>query len=154
LKGGGDIIDLLNARVKFSILAGAKMQARRNMAQALPIMTQFLTNAETTNQLALQGLKVDIAEIIRMQFETADWHNEKDVILPMTDADKQRQQQMQMGPTIAKAQTQQQQEQEKFEHQQMLADQENTARAARDVLREQFKAGALGKEVPGSFGEY
>lgn len=151
LKEGGDLTDILNARVKFSILAGAKMQARRNMAQALPIMTQFLTNQQTSEQLAIQNKKVDVAEIVRMQFEMSEWKNYNDVIVEMTPEDQQRMQQIQMGPAIAKAQTQQQLEEQKYEHQQKLADEENTARAARDVLREQFKAGALGKDIPGAF---
>lgn len=154
LKEGGDIVDILNARVKFSILAGSKMQARRNMAQALPIMTQFLTNAQTQEQLAIQNKKVDVAEIIRMQFQLAEWANYNDVIVDMTPEDQQRMQQMQMGPIIAKQQAEQQSTQQKFENQQKLADNENTARAARDVLREQFKAAALAKEVPGAFQEF
>lgn len=150
LKDGGDVIELLNARVKFSILAASKMQVRRNMAQALPILTQFLTNQQTENQLAIQGLKIDLSEIIKMQFQVADWANYNDVVVPMTQPDQQRWQQMQQGQQQAKAQTQAQLEDQKFQHQQKLADEENTARAARDVLREQFKAGATGRDIPGA----
>lgn len=150
MQEGGDIVELLNARVKFSISAGAKMQVRRNMAQALPLITQFLTNQQTENQLAMQGLKVDISEIISMQFEAAELKNYNDVILPMTQQDTQRWQSMQPGAQVAaKAQAQQQADQQNFERKQMLADQENTARAARDVLREQFKDSAKGQPVAG-----
>ena len=150
LQNGGDLIELLNARVKFSINAGAKMQTRRNMAQALPILTQFLTNQQTENQLAISGKKINLEEIIRMQFEVSDWHNEKDVIVPMTPDDVARQQQLQQGAQQGKLQGQAALEDQKFQHQQQLADEENTARAARDVLREQFKASALGTAVPGA----
>jgi len=150
LQNGGDLIELLNARVKFSINAGAKMQTRRNMAQALPILTQFLTNQQTENQLAISGKKINLEEIIRMQFEVSDWHNEKDVIVPMTPDDIARQQQLQQGAQQGKLQGQAALEDQKFQHQQQLADEENTARAARDVLREQFKASALGTPVPGA----
>lgn len=151
IKDGGDILDLLNARVKFSILAGAKMQARRNMAQALPLLTQFLTNQQTENQLALQGLKIDITEIIRMTFESSDWKNTHDVVVPMTPQDKQRWQAMQPAAAIqAKAGAQQQQQQQKFEQAQELADQENMARAGREVLRTALEKDAGPLAITGS----
>lgn len=150
IKDGGDIIDLLNARVKFSILAGAKLAARRNMAQALPIMTQFLTNQQIENQLSIQGKKIDISEIIHMMFEASDWKNYNDVVVDMTDQEKQALKEQQQGQQQAKFQQQQALQDQKFKQNQQLADEENTARAARDVLREQFKAGALGKDTPGA----
>ena len=139
LKNGGDIIDLLNARVKFSVLAGAKMQTRRNMAQALPLVVQFVTNQQTENQLALQSKKVDIAELIRLQFEAADLKSFNDVIVDMTPEDTARWQQMQNGPAAAKIQGAQSLQQQKFEQEQQLLDQANEARAGRDVLREEIK---------------
>lgn len=139
LKDGGSIVDLLNARVKFSVLAGAKMQTRRNMAQALPLVTQFITNQQTENQLATQGKKVDVAELIRLTFETADLKTFNDIIVDMTPQDTARWQQMQNGQTNAKLQGAQALQQQKFEQEQQLLDQANEARAGRDVLREEIK---------------
>lgn len=140
LGNGGDLEDFLNARVKFSILAGAKMQVRRNMAQSLPLFTQNLFNPEFQQQLALQGKKVNVEELFRMWLEAAEYHNQDDLIVPMTQEDQQRWQQMQPAAQqqnkIAGAQQLQQQ---KFQQQQELADQENIGRAARDVLRQAFE---------------
>jgi len=136
--------------VKFSINAGAKMQTRRNMAQALPQIAQYLNSPQTETQLAISGMKVDTVEIIRTMLEIADFHSFNDIIVPMSDEDKQRQQQLQQGAQQGKLQGQAALQQQKFEQQQQLADEENTARAARDVLREQFKAQALGTNVPGT----
>ena len=137
---GGDLVDILNAKVKFQILAGSKMQTRRNMAQGLPMLTQFLSNAPVIEQLGVEGKKIDINEICRMWFQAAEWKNMSDVIIPMTEEDKQRQQQQsQAAMQQSKAATQAQLQQQKFNQSQQLADQENTARAARDILREQFK---------------
>lgn len=137
---GGDVIDILNARVKFSILAGSKMQTRRNMAQGLPLLSQFLANPAITAQLAVEGKKISVEEICRMWFEASDWRNLNDVIVPMTSQDMQRQQQQSQGGKIQQqAQAQSQLQQQKFNQQQQLADEENVARAARDVLREGFK---------------
>ena len=148
---GGDLIDILNARVKFTILAGSKMQTRRNMAQGLPMLSQFLASPEISAQLALEGKKVDVDEIVHMWFESSDWKNVNDVIVPMTAEDKQRQQQQSQGGAIQqKAQTQAQLEQQKFQQKQQLLDQENTARAARDVLREGFKKSVEPEELTGT----
>ena len=149
---GGDIIDILNARVKFSILAGSKMQSRRQMVQSLPMMSQFLSNGEIVSALAIEGKKVDVAELRRMWMEAGEFKNMSDLIVPMTDEDKQRmqQQQSQGGMVQQKAQTQSQLEQQKFQQKQQLLDQENTARAARDVLRAGFAKAVEPDELTGT----
>ena len=136
----GDLVDILNARVKFNILAGSKMQTRRNMAQALPLITQFLANPALMQQLSVEGKKVNVNELIRVWFEMAEMRDINDMIVPMTKEDMDRlQQQSQGGAIQQKAQAQSQLEQQKFTQAQTLADQENVSRAARDVLREAFK---------------
>lgn len=155
VRKGGDMVELLNARVKFSILAAAKMQARRNMAQALPIMVQFLTSPEFTEQLAIQGKKVNIEEVIHMMFAVSDWHNEEDVIVDMTPDDQQRYQQRLQGQQMQKIQGQAALENQKFEQKQQLLDMENTGRAARDVLRHAIETSANPEEttgIPGGVG--
>ena len=151
----GDVLDILNARVKFNILAGSKMQTRRNMAQSLPMLSQFLSNPAITGQLAIEGKKVDVDEIVHMWFEASDWKNLNDVIVPMTPQDLQRQQQQSQGGQVqqkaqAQLQTQSQLLQQKFQQQQQLADAENIARAARDVLREGFKKSVEPEELTGT----
>lgn len=150
LQTGGDIIDILNARLKFNVLAGSKMIAKQRMAQALPSLITFLTNPETTQQLAISNKKVDIVELVQMVFTTADWANEKDVILDMTPQDEQRQQALQQGAQQSKLQGQSSLQDQKFQQQQILDDQSNTARAARDILREQYKASVENKPIPGA----
>ena len=153
MQSGADVLDVLNARVKFDVLAGAKMQARRNMAQALPLLTQFLSNPEVTSQLAIEGKKIDIMEVCRMYFESSDWKNVNNVIIPMTPQDLQRQQaQSQAAIANSKGAQQQTLQQQKFQQQQQLADNENIARAARDVLREAFKKSVEPEELTGEPG--
>lgn len=147
----GDLIDILNARVKFDILAGTKMQVRRTMIQGLPMLTQFLANPALVQQLGIEGKKIDVNEIIRMWFEASEWRNQNDVIVPMTPQDLQRQQQQSQGGALQqKAQLESQLQQQKFQQQQQLADQENIARAARDVLREGFKKSVEPQELSGT----
>ena len=147
---GGDLIDILNARVKFGILAGSKMQTRRNMAQALPQLTQFLANPAITEQLAIQNMKIDVKELIRTWFEMADMKNMNDMIVPMTPEDTARHQQMtQGGQTQAKFQQQQALVAQKAALQEQQADADNIARAARDVLRESFKKSTEPEDLTG-----
>ena len=147
---GGDLIDILNAKVKFQILAGSKMTTRRNMAQGLPQLTQFLANPAVIEQLAIEGKKVDINEICRMWFEASEWKNINDVIIPMTAQDLQRQQQQsQGGMNQQKFQQQQALVAQKAAIQEQQADADNIARAARDVLREGFKKSVEPEELTG-----
>lgn len=146
---GGDPIDILNARVRFEMLAGAKMQARRSMAQSLPILTQYLMSPELTEQLSIQGKKIDINEVINMFFVVSDWKNQKDVVVEMTPDDKKRFEQMKMGPEMLRAQQASAMEQQKFQNKAALADNENYARAARDVLKQRMESEM---EAPGGTG--
>lgn len=157
IKDKGDLVQLLNARVKFSILAAAKMQARKNMSQALPILVQFLTNEQTTQQLAIAGYRVDVVEIMRMFFEVSDWKNFNDVVVKMSPEEKQRFMQMQPG---AQAQARQQQMlqaqgqqlQQKHQNAMELVDVENMDRAGREVLRHTLETAETPMAVTGEPG--
>lgn len=136
MKSKGDIVEILNARVKFSILAAAKLQARRAMAQALPMIVQFLTSPETTAQLALQGKKVRIDEVVKMFFAVSDWKTFDDVVVDMTDEEKQREAANSPAAQMqAKMAMQQQAQVAQHDSKADLIDQENIARASRDVLK-------------------
>jgi hypothetical protein len=153
LTSGGSVLDLLNARVKFSILAGAKMAVRRNMAQSLPLLMQTLFNAQITEQLSIAGMKIEIMEFLRMWLEAGEWKNEKDLIVPMTPQDQQRLQAMQPAAAVAaKGQQVAQQSQQQFAQKQQLVDQENEARAARDVMRMTFEKAAEPEALTGDPG--
>lgn len=152
VKNDGDVLQILNARVKFSILAAAKMQSRRNMAQSLPIMIQFLTNQQTENQLSLQGKKIDIVEVLRMMFEVSDWKNFNDVVLEMTPQDQQRWQQMQTGAQQAQLQGKLALQKQQTADKSALIDQENISRAGREVLRQTMEKAMEPEAVEGTPG--
>jgi len=150
LTQGGDEIEVLNAKVKFAILAGSKMATRRNATQALPLLTQFLSNPAIMEQLALEGKKVDVLELVRSWFEMADLKNMPDMIIDMTPADLQRQQQQsQAALQQSKGAVQGQLEQQRFNNQQALLDQADTNRAARDALRDAWKKAVEPQELTG-----
>lgn len=152
-KQGGDLLELLNSRVSFTIGAGSKMRAKRSMAQALPIMTQYLGSLPVQQALAIAGKKVDVQELIHMMADVAGWQNYNDIIVDMTPQDQQRWQQSQPGAQVqTKVAAQQAMQNQKFQQQQELLDQENTGRAARDVLRKAYEQSASPEEITGEPG--
>jgi hypothetical protein len=143
----GDVLEILNARVKFAILAAAKLQARRAMAQSLPMIVQFLTSPETTKQLAAQGKKVKIDEVVKMFFAVSDWKTYDDVIVDMTDEEKkQSQANSPAAIAAAKAQAAQAAQAQQHDNKADLAEQENIARAGRDVLKHGLDQESIGAE--------
>lgn len=152
-KDKGDPLNLINAKVKFSVLAGSKMQARQKMAQVLPILTQYLMNEQTTQQLAIAGYRVDNLEIFRMMFEASEWRNYNDVIVKMSDAEMQRAQANSPAAQMqAKMQMAQQQQQQKHNDQLEIVDAENIARAGREVLRSAIEKGSEPLALTGAAG--
>jgi hypothetical protein len=148
---GGDPLEVLNGKVKFAILAAAKLTAKKSMAQSLPIMIQFLTSEQIMQQLAIQKKKIDVNEVIHMLFEVSDWKNVKDVVVDMTDEDEKRYQQNSPAAQVqAKAQAQSMTEQQKHELKSKEIDQENIARASREVLRHTIESAATPFETTGT----
>jgi hypothetical protein len=144
MQENGDIESVLNAQVKFSVLAASKMQVKRTMAQTLPLLTSYLANPQTQTQLSTQGKKVDVLELTRMYFEVSGWRTVNNVIVDMNPDDQQRSQQMNPGAqAVAKqqmqTQSQAQLQEQKFEQEQQLADQRNIAKAAQEVLRQEYE---------------
>lgn len=159
---GGTIPELLKARVRFSTLAGAKMQARRQMAQAMPLLIQLLTNEQTTKQLQIQNKKVNVAAILEDFIEVSGWKTRNDWIQDMTPEDQKRAQaQSPLAQIQAKTLGQQQMVQQQHNNKLELINEENLARAGREVLRHtveaaetpeaQFGAPASGAGYGGSF---
>ena len=150
-KNKGDIIELLNARVKFSILAGAKMAVRRNLAQALPVLSSFLTNQFILQQLQSEQKKINVDEFLHLFFEAAEMPDEfYNVIVPMTQDEAQRAQANSPAALAqARAQAQQGQQQQQFQQKQELLDQENYSRAARDILRHSIETAGTTEAVTG-----
>lgn len=127
------------------------MQARRNMASSLPILVQFLTNQQTTEQLAIQRKKIDIVALLKMFFFVSDWKNENDIILDMTPDDEQRFKAMQpAAKEQAKAQATAAQTQQQHRNKLDLVDAENMARAGREVLRHALETGETPESISGT----
>lgn len=89
----GDMHDFLNARVKFDTLAGTRLAARQQAAQALPFLLQVFQSSELIQQLNTTGYKVDVMELVNMVMDTSGWKNNRDLIVPLSQQEQQMMQQ-------------------------------------------------------------
>ncbi len=153
LQGTGTIQNIRDAECTFEIQAGAKLNDRRQMAQALPIMTQYFSQVPIIQALGMEGKKVQQSSIAKMIVESSGWRDYYDIIVDMTDEEKQMFQQNQPGVIANKqAQTQQQMLQAKLQNTQELAEQNNMARAANEVLRRSLEQSSTAEAVTGEPG--
>lgn len=147
---GGTIEELRNAQAVYEVQAGAKLNERRAMAQSLPILIQFLTNQFLIQGLALEGKKVNVVNVIKMMFESSGWKTFYDVVVDMTPEERQQAMANQPGAiAAANRQTQQQMMLAKLRNTQELAEQNNLARAANEVLRRDFEVSATPETLSG-----
>ena len=142
-QNNGSIEEIRNARTKFDIQAGAKLNERRAMAASLPLLIQFLTNQFIVQGLALEGKKVNTTEVVKQMVEASGYKLFYDFIVDMTPQEKQTAMQNQPGAIAAQnRQAQQAQLMMKLKNAQEITDQNATNRAALEVLRHDFEVGA------------
>jgi hypothetical protein len=154
LSGTGTVKDIRDAECIYEVQAGAKLSDRRQMAQALPIMTQYFSQVPIINSLSAEGKKVSQVTISKMIVESSGWKNYYNIVEDMTPEEKQQYQQNQPGAIAAKqAQSQQAMLQAKLQNTQELAEQNNMARAANEVLRRSFETSATPEAIEGQPGD-
>lgn len=160
---GDLLIDMLNADVQFHMLAGSNMVARKNMAQALPLVMQMLAQPATQMGLSQSGMKVDWVELVRRMEEATGWKSAKDIIVPMTQEDQQRQ--AMSNPALVNAQATKQRlaqmhmqdsQLSQQEHQQSMAqiDQKGLADAGTQILVRSIERAAEREETPEATGGF
>jgi hypothetical protein len=86
----GSCEDIKNAKLKFRMLAGAKMRGRQQLSQSLPMMTQFLMAPEIQDALSDQGLKLDLVQMAQLWFDVTEVPGRQSIIAKLTQEDKQR----------------------------------------------------------------
>lgn len=117
-----DPVSVKNARVKFSMRASAKMQARSALLQTYPLIAQTFLNPEFMNMLAQQqGKVVEVEELAHMLLDATGYRNHTGLFRPMT---QQEQQQQQSPPPEMQAKLQMQREKLQATDQTMLKSKE------------------------------
>jgi hypothetical protein len=85
-----DPVDMINASYKVSISAGSRLQARNALNQSLGYMQSILQQPGLTDQLAVQGVKIDYKALFGALFKSNGFPYQYEIIVPMSDEDKQR----------------------------------------------------------------
>jgi hypothetical protein len=123
-----DFYDFLNADIKFDTLAGTRLAARARMAQALPFLLEVFGNQALLQQMSQIGWKVNVLEVTNMVMDVSEWKNKRDLIVEMTDQEKQML--AQSNPQAQQAQAEAQQQQQKQQDALQLEDMKIKGRMA------------------------
>jgi hypothetical protein len=134
----GDVEDILNARVKFDILAAARMVARQRMAQSLPILATSLLTDPMHQMLTAQGKKVDINELVNMWMDVSGWKNKSALIIDMTEEDEQRA--AMQNPGVQQVMANQKKQAGKTDSDLQKIDAQGSVDTTRDLIRQNAKA--------------
>jgi hypothetical protein len=132
-----DAANYLNGPAEFEVLAGSHLAAKSQMAQSLFMMMQMFESQPMMDQLnKISNKKVNIEELFHMIHDISGWKNYYDIIQDMTPEEIQNQQANSPAAQIQmKVAAQQNSQKTQFDQKTAIIDQENEARAARDVFR-------------------
>lgn len=131
-----DHIDYRMAQMKYEVLAGANLGAKKEMAQALPFIIQLMTNPVFVKNANDAGYQFDAVAIFQAFVDAAGWKFSQTFLKPMTDEQKQQHQANQPGAIAAKqAQAQQQMQLRQFQQEQTLENQKQLGKAGNEAIR-------------------
>lgn len=132
----GDHIEFRNAKFEYEVLAGAHLGAKKEMAQALPIIIQLLNNPTFVKNVNDGHYQFDAVAIFKAFTDAAGWKFSQDFLAPMTPEQIQRYEAN--SPAALQQQqlkAQQQAQAQKFEQEKELEDQKQLGKAGAEVLR-------------------
>jgi hypothetical protein len=133
-----DFQDFMNATVKFDTLAGTRLAAKNKMAQALPFLLEVFGNQALVQQLSQTGWKVNAMELVNMVLEMSEWKNKRDLIVPMSDEEKQTM--MQQNQAAQQAQSKSALLNQKQQGDMQLEDKKISGRIAAQTLKTTHQA--------------
>jgi hypothetical protein len=132
----GDHIEFRSAKFEYEVLAGAHLGAKKEMAQALPIIIQLLNNPTFVKSVNDGHYQFDAVAIFKAFTDAAGWKFSQDFLRKMTDQEVQKYEQN--SPAALQQQqlaAQKQASDDKFKQEQILEDQRTLGKAGAEVLR-------------------
>ncbi len=132
----GDHIDFRNAKFEYEVLAGSHLGAKKEMAQALPVIIQLLNNPTFVKNVNDAHYQFDAVAIFKAFTDAAGWKFSQDFLRKMTPEEAQRYEQN--SPVAMQAQQikgQQAMQAQKFQQDQALEDQKTLGKAGAEALR-------------------
>jgi hypothetical protein len=131
-----DHITLRNAKVEYEVLAGASLGAKKEMAQALPIMIQLLNNPTFVANANEAGYQFDAVAIFQAFVDAAGWKFSQKFLREMTPQEKQKHEaNSPAAMQAAQAASAQKMQQAKFEQEQTLENQKQLGKAGNEAFR-------------------
>jgi hypothetical protein len=132
----GDHIEFRNAKFEYEVLAGAHLGAKKEMAQALPIIIQLLNNPTFVKNVNDAHYQFDAVAIFKAFTDAAGWKFSQDFLRQMTQEESQRYEQNSPAAMQQKQlQAQQAMQQQKFQQDRVLEDQKTLGKAGAEALR-------------------
>ena len=131
-----DHISLRNAKVEYEVLAGAKLGAKKEMAQALPIMIQLLNNPTFVQNANDAGYQFDAVAIFKAFTDAAGWKFSQDFLRQMTPEEKQKHDANSPAALqAAQAASAERMQTAKFQQEQTLENQKQLGKAGNEAFR-------------------
>ena len=132
----GDHIEFRSARFEYEVLAGAHLGAKKEMAQALPIVIQLLNNPTFTKAINDAGWQWDAVAIFKNFADAAGFKFSQQFIVKMTpEQQKQHQENQPAALQARQAQQQMAMQAQKFQQEKELEDARQLGKAGSEVLR-------------------
>ena len=85
---------ILDAEMECEVLAGAKLAAKAAMAAQLPELMQIFQQPQLLDQLHQEGLTIRLKVLLDVLFAVSEYKMEDEIIVPLTDQQKQHMFQM------------------------------------------------------------
>jgi len=145
-----DHIEYRNAKIEYEVLAGAHLGAKKEMAQALPLIMQLLNNPTFTQNITDGGYMFDGVAIFKAFVDAAGWKFSQDFMRKMTDEEKK--QHMANSPAMMQASQQQAAKMSQlaqFQHDEQMENERQMGKAGAEVLRQSTEHALTNMEVEG-----
>jgi hypothetical protein len=151
-----DHIEYREAKIEYEVLAGSKLGAKKEMAQALPIIIQLLNNPTFVANANDAGYQFDAPAIFKAFTDAAGWKFSQNFLRKMTPQESQRHQ-ANSPANLQQAQmmNNNKQAQMKFAQEQQMEDQKQLGKAGNEALRsalEHSSQSELTEGQPGNAG--
>jgi hypothetical protein len=84
-----DADEFMSAEIQIEMLAAAKLAAKVAMAQQLPYLMEIFQQPQLLQQLHNEGKTISLDTILDVLFQVSEFRIEDQIIVPMTDQEKQ-----------------------------------------------------------------
>ena len=148
-----DHIEYRNAKIEYEVLAGAHLGAKKEMAQALPLIMQLLNNPTFVQNVTDGGYMFDGIAIFKAFVDAAGWKFSQDFLRKMTNEEKQKHEAN--SPAALQQnqlQAQKQSQLSQFQHDEQMEDAKQLGKAGAEVLRQTTEHALTNMEVEGEPG--